>query len=168
MKCLVYKIRNSVNDKLYIGVTTNSLDYRWEQHRLASHSSRDAHRPLYAAMREHGEEQFWIEQIEEKEGTNEQTFGREQYWIRLLNTGVPYGYNDHVHRLSTTDIAIIRYNAYNLKCKEYAELFGVKLSMVLVIRSKKEYSRSHKHVTEKDLPSDLAAYAKAMGHAFAL
>jgi hypothetical protein len=116
-------------------------------------------------MKEYGRDQFWIEQIEERDGTNAEMFGREQYWIRLLNTAVPYGYNEHVHKLSDTDIAIIRYNSYRMKCREYAELFGVQLSMVLVIRSKKEYLRSHKHVTEKDLPSDLEAYAKAMGHA---
>jgi len=52
--CYVYKIINSVNDKVYYGIT-NNLRLRWNAHKCAYFTT---NRPLYAAMRKYGIEQF--------------------------------------------------------------------------------------------------------------
>jgi len=52
----VYKITNSLNGMLYIGITTCSLEKRWREHKCAARSKLDA--PLYNAMRKHGFDAF--------------------------------------------------------------------------------------------------------------
>jgi group I intron endonuclease len=54
----VYKISNSVNDRLYVGLTVCSLDKRWREHKSAANTGVD--KPLYRAMRKHGVENFKI------------------------------------------------------------------------------------------------------------
>lgn len=56
---LVYKISNTVNDRLYVGLTTNGLEKRWREHRCAANINVD--KPLYRAMRLHGIDKFKIE-----------------------------------------------------------------------------------------------------------
>lgn len=56
---LVYKISNTVNDRLYVGLTTNGLEKRWREHRCAAKTHVD--KPLYRAMRLHGIDKFKIE-----------------------------------------------------------------------------------------------------------
>ena len=29
---IIYKIKNNINEKVYIGLTTRSLEYRWKKH----------------------------------------------------------------------------------------------------------------------------------------
>lgn len=52
--CYLYKIINSVNNKIYIGIT-NNLDSRWRSHKFTSLSNS---RPLYCAIRKYGIENF--------------------------------------------------------------------------------------------------------------
>lgn len=52
----VYKITNSLNGMLYIGITTCSLEKRWREHKCAVRSGLDT--PLYNAMRKHGFDAF--------------------------------------------------------------------------------------------------------------
>ena len=58
----IYKITNSINNKIYIGQTARTLNIRWKEHKVASISS---DRPLYKAMRKYGIDNFHIEIIEE-------------------------------------------------------------------------------------------------------
>src|SRR2546421_376038 len=116
----IYKIENTVNSLLYVGCTTTPLERRMKQHIQASRSVFPRHltNPLYIAMRELGIENFHIHLLEEGEyrGCDELSpvYGRECYWMEQLNTIHPYGYNKHAHKLTETDVAIIRFNAYNL------------------------------------------------------
>ena len=59
---LIYKIENQVNGKVYIGLTTQSLNCRKAEH---MHRLRDGKRQhkLYQAMRKHGVENFTFTQI---------------------------------------------------------------------------------------------------------
>ena len=59
----VYKIVNSINDKVYIGRTIHTLNYRWKGHLKCL--ERGDMRHLYCAMRKYGVENFRIELIEE-------------------------------------------------------------------------------------------------------
>lgn len=57
----VYKIINTVNDRVYIGLTTGPLKVRWRQHLNAA--KKDVGKPLYRAMRKHGIDKFSIHVI---------------------------------------------------------------------------------------------------------
>lgn len=60
---LVYKITNTVNDRIYVGLTTCDLKKRWREHKCAANT--DSDKPLYRAMRKHGIENFRIDVIYE-------------------------------------------------------------------------------------------------------
>ena len=59
---LIYKIVNDVNDKVYIGQTTSSLQTRYQQH--LTEARKNTQRKLYIAMNEIGIDHFSIQEIE--------------------------------------------------------------------------------------------------------
>lgn len=61
----IYGIKNKINNKLYIGKTTYSLDKRFKEHKRDSTRNSKEVRPLYRAFRKYGIENFEIFQIEE-------------------------------------------------------------------------------------------------------
>lgn len=69
---IVYKISNSIDDRLYVGSTFRSINERYYEHKSDSRcENRKNHtRPLYVAMRELGEDKFRIEVIETVECKN--------------------------------------------------------------------------------------------------
>jgi len=87
----IYKISNTLNDKLYIGQTINPINYRWSDHK---YSVKKLKTPLYNKMREvkdNIDEFFKIEIIEEVDDILLDE--REIYWIKELNSLHPNGYN---------------------------------------------------------------------------
>lgn len=84
----VYKITNDINDKMYIGQTSRTLDERFAEHCREACSQRTKNRPLYEAMLKYGIEHFSIELIEETNNSKE----RETYWIEYYGT-FKNGYN---------------------------------------------------------------------------
>ena len=86
----IYVIKNTVNDKVYIGQTKKSLANRFSNHKSAANKGKRY--VLYYAMRKYGIDNFYIELLEEVpyEKLNE----REIYWIAKYNaTNRKYGYN---------------------------------------------------------------------------
>ena len=75
----IYKITNNVNNKVYIGKTAFSIEKRFKEHCRDAFKERQEKRPLYAAMRKYGIENFSIEIIEECEDLV--SSDRECYWI---------------------------------------------------------------------------------------
>ena len=62
----IYKITNDINNKIYIGKTLHTtIEERFKEHCADSTRRRIEQRPLYAAMRKYGIEQFEISIIEE-------------------------------------------------------------------------------------------------------
>ena len=57
---ILYEIRNTVNDSVYVGITRSKLDQRWRSHK---HSSKSVMTPLYCMMRKYGFDKFYITQI---------------------------------------------------------------------------------------------------------
>jgi group I intron endonuclease len=57
---LVYKITNIINDKSYIGITSQSLNKRWQNHLYCIKKGRNRHSPLYNAISKYGKENFSI------------------------------------------------------------------------------------------------------------
>ena len=59
----IYKITNTINNKLYIGKTTNTIASRWGEHQKNFASLRD-NMVIHKAMYKYGKEAFIIEEIE--------------------------------------------------------------------------------------------------------
>lgn len=88
----VYVIENSINDKLYIGQTIESVEKRFNRgHVPESHTLRKD-MPLYHAMRKYGEDKFEAIYLI-KCSSQEELDIKEAYWIKKLNTLAPLGYN---------------------------------------------------------------------------
>jgi group I intron endonuclease len=79
---LIYKLTNIVNNKIYIGCTTTSLNKRFNLHIRRSKNNKN--NKLYNSIRKYGIDNFTIEQIEECE--NDILFEREIYYINLFDT----------------------------------------------------------------------------------
>ncbi len=88
---IIYKLTNTINNKIYIGGTTETIDYRFHRHVLKAMGGSEY--PLHKAIREYGEDAFAriiIEECDSLEQMNE----REDYWIAYLSSTNPdIGYN---------------------------------------------------------------------------
>ena len=85
----IYRISNNINDKIYVGQTTQPIRIRFAQHILeAMHNRRNS--KLYKAMRELGVEHFYIEELEDC--NNAELNNRETYYISKYNS-YKDGYN---------------------------------------------------------------------------
>jgi group I intron endonuclease len=87
----VYKISNTINSKVYVGITNQGYKTRWYKH--CSDSIRECGFPLHNAMRKHGIDNFKIEVIEVCSDI-EYLKEREKYWIKELKSRTTEnGYN---------------------------------------------------------------------------
>lgn len=84
----VYKIINKINNKIYVGQTTETLKKRFKRH-CGYQLNNDDH--LHRAMKKYGIENFSIELIEEV-NNQEELDEREYYWIQYYNA-INEGYN---------------------------------------------------------------------------
>lgn len=62
---LVYKITNKVNDKSYIGVTTQILQKRISEHKCRAHKEGGQKNKFYAALNKYGLENFDVKVLSE-------------------------------------------------------------------------------------------------------
>lgn len=86
----IYIIKNTVNDKVYVGQTKVSLKLRFQNHLSAAGNGEDY--IIGKAIRKYGEDKFYIELLEEC--TVEELNEREKYWIAFFNsTDNRSGYN---------------------------------------------------------------------------
>lgn len=88
----IYLITNKITGRSYVGQTKRSIDCRLKSHIQEAKSNKYS-TYLHNSIRKHGEENFFIELIEEC-GT-EEVYERETFWIKHLNTKEPFGYNEH-------------------------------------------------------------------------
>lgn len=97
----IYKISNTINDKIYIGQTRRTVECRWKQHLREGNTSEENRRSksfLYRSMYKYGTENFYIETIETLTGNTKKELcdklnNKEKYYIKELNTLIPNGYN---------------------------------------------------------------------------
>lgn len=97
----IYIIRNTVNNKVYIGQTYVSINLRFQNHLSAARRGLDY--VIGKAIRKYGEDKFYVELLEEclVEELNE----REIYWISFFKaTDNRFGYNMSIggHVVRTT------------------------------------------------------------------
>lgn len=82
----IYKITNIVNNKIYIGLTTQTIKERWRQHASSAYSkkSKSYNEVFKKAIRKYGENSFKIEEIDNG-FTLEELKEKEKYWISYYN-----------------------------------------------------------------------------------
>ncbi len=85
----IYLIRNTVNNKIYIGQSKN-IKWRWMKHRCELRGNRHANVHLQNAWNKYGEKAFVFEVVEEYAPKN--LNDREVYWIKKYNS-ISNGYN---------------------------------------------------------------------------
>lgn len=87
---IIYIITNSINDKVYIGQTIQTLNKRWEGHCRKACSENEANMHIKRAIFKYGKDKFTIKELEKCniEELNE----REIYYINLYNSYIN-GYN---------------------------------------------------------------------------
>lgn len=94
----IYKICNSINDKIYIGQTRRDINVRWRQHLSTAQNGKDANTILYRAMNKYGCDNFNIQLIQEysfysKEELIKTLNEEEIRYISKYNSIKPNGYN---------------------------------------------------------------------------
>ena len=88
----IYIIKNTVNDKVYIGQSVN-VEERWNSHIYnARYENKNGVNKsvLHKAMMKYGVENFYYEILESQIENYDE---REQYWIEKYHSLVPDGYN---------------------------------------------------------------------------
>lgn len=94
-KSKIYIIKNNVNDLVYIGATTQELNIRFNDHIRATRTKKTENYRLYTAIKELGEDNFYISLIENYPCEDVRELReREGHYIREFNSWKPeYGYN---------------------------------------------------------------------------
>ena len=95
---LIYIITNDINNKVYIGQTTKTLEERIQNHRNSMVSGVDTH--IYRAMRKYGWDKFHFRQIATAESQEDLNY-LEQYYISKYDS-VKHGYNMAFGRSTNT------------------------------------------------------------------
>lgn len=88
----IYKITNLINGKLYIGQTSKTIAYRWYRHNYAFSNNTKNKTAIHLALKKYGKINFSIEEIDTASNIDELN-KKEKYWINILNTLSPNGYN---------------------------------------------------------------------------
>lgn len=115
----IYKITNTLNNKVYIGQTIHSVEERWKRHQNDALSGRlNTH--FAQALRKYPIENFIVETIDTATSQEELT-EKEYYWINYYNSLID-GYN------STNDKHKCGGNTYQNKTKEEMQIIKEKIS----------------------------------------
>lgn len=126
----IYKIKNNINGKIYIGKTLYSIEKRWGEHCRASRKDCCENRPLYSAMRKYGTDSFSIEEIEQCDDA--MVSDREEFWIEFYGS-FKNGYNATVggdgKPYIDYDVVIETYHQIKNQ-KRVADMLGINSSTV--------------------------------------
>ena len=123
----IYLISNDINNKVYVGQTTQTLAKRFNGHCCYSKSDRSVNMYIKRAIHKYGRNHFKIELLEEV--SLEELNNREKYWISFYDS-YNSGYNltlggqdsnyFNLHRLEDT----IDINKFKEYIKEFKPLVG--------------------------------------------
>ena len=89
---IIYKATNLINGKFYIGQTVNLLRKRISQHKYNAFVKKTK-KPFYYAIRKYGWNNFKWKILDDKIDNINILNEKEVYWIKILNTLLPNGYN---------------------------------------------------------------------------
>lgn len=126
---IIYKITNTLDNKIYIGQTTRSVAERWREHKSKSAPSDGTY--LHNAIAKYGEENFTIEEIDNCPDVllND----KESEWIIILDAMYPHGYNltmggEGNPKVNHSQIVSLWEDGKSLR--EIASIMGVNISTV--------------------------------------
>lgn len=90
---IIYLITNSINDKKYVGQTTQLIEERWDRHIKDSYDrAKKKQMPILHAIKKYGKDKFKIVKLCECHSLNELN-EKEKYYANLHNSFSPNGYN---------------------------------------------------------------------------
>lgn len=98
----IYKITNTLNNKIYIGQTSQKIQDRWNDHKKCKDDY-----PLQRAIKKYGWDNFTKEVIETVDSF-EQAIEREKYWINYYKTCIPIHGNQYGYNLTPGGEGVIR------------------------------------------------------------
>lgn len=161
----IYKITNTVNNKIYIGQTINTLKRRFNQHIHRSGCVK-----LYNAIIKYGKENFTIEEIEKV--PQQLLDEREIYWINYYNsTNRKIGYNIlkggklgplGKYKLTKEQIEeIIRLDYENIPHTKIGEMFGInRKTVTFILRRETDYTSKHKTLKQRNDLEEIKEFLK--------
>lgn len=158
----IYKIKNKINKKIYVG-QSNNIQRRWREHlrsgqpeKYSNSNNRDIEMPLHRAMQKYGVENFELEVLEECDIAELNI--KERYWINQLNsTDKNIGYNilnggqenigakgefhsqAKLTQIEVNEIKEILKNNHLILLEEIAQQYGVSKSTICMINTGKTW-----------------------------
>lgn len=163
----VYKITNSINNKIYIGITSNALKQRFSNHK--SDARRGKNTKLCKAIRKYGENKFTIKLLKEVENRKDLRNQEIKYILKYNSIengyngvsggcglgdrfGIPVNYKGKTYNSITSLAAYLKIDRYTLAAR-------LERGMVLdsPVKSKKKYSLKYKGQLYKS-PASLAKH----------
>jgi group I intron endonuclease len=157
----VYKIINLINGKIYIGQTIRTIKERWRGHYSDAKIGKTT--VIATAIREHGKENFTIEQIDSAT-TQKELNEKEAYWIsefKSLNYQNGYNVLPMDHRVPMSDF--IKEMNHKAALEKYKEKFNVYKAVQKgeILKGELVGEWENQSVCAKDLniisPSDISA-----------
>ena len=112
----IYVIRNKINDKVYIGQTTMTVQSRF-QHHLSSKPESHHYQAILCAIRKHGKENFWVETLVEGIETHEELDRLEEKYIAEFNSMKPNGRSGVIVRGQTSNQTKALFRIIYLECQ---------------------------------------------------
>lgn len=88
---IIYKITNLINNKIYVGKTVKTIEWRFKKHCYDARKTPNTKNHFHRALLKYGPENFVIEQIDSAD-TKTELNKKEQYWIDYY-ASTTNGYN---------------------------------------------------------------------------
>lgn len=140
----IYIIKNKINDKVYVGQTTKTVEERFKQHKKLSKSS--SNQLIHKAIKKYGKENFYIETLECCE--NILLDEREIIFIKLYNS-FKDGYNlceggnqAKRQRIALPEEEIISMYSSGKSSRFISELHGVSHGTILNVVNRNSVTRN--------------------------
>ena len=116
---IIYKVTNNINNKIYVGQTINTLEYRRNQHERSINYKNTRNNAFSRALKKYGINNFTWEVIDNADNLD-QLNQKEEYWISKLNCLIDSGLGYNIKRggkkvINLTDNII--YDSANLCAK---------------------------------------------------
>ena len=156
----IYVVRNTVNDKVYVGQTVRTVKERWNDHLKPTEHKRHGKYKLYRAMNKYGADKFYVSTLEENiplSKLNE----KEIEYIKLFDS-YRNGYNSTTGgdgRILCTEedvekiISLFHNGTYE---KEIAEMYGVHVETIRrLLHGCGVYKTGLRTIQKSDLEEDI-------------
>ena len=130
---IIYIIKNNINNKVYIGQTTTTLQTRFSQHCKKS-TIANRHYKIYNAIKKYGKEHFFAEELEKDIPLNKLN-EKEIYYIEKYNS-LTNGYNStkggdgRIINKKYNEVQIIKEYNNGKSCSEIGKIFDVSYATI--------------------------------------